>query len=706
MKKLLIITSIVLSMVMLTGNTWASSTKVLINVVQEKGDTVSSALIRETEMIIARELLNRDFDIMTSDDLSAAGGLTRQDVEAARAGGMSELRKAAALNNAAFVVSAKASTRISQEEVLNMQMSKAVTSVAYRIVNTATGRTVDMDSLSFTTAGRSGQESTHSNYRKMSGKLAAIAADKIPSSLSAQDSRQLSSYKASLAPKPAPKPQPAPAPPQPAAPEPKASPPAETAVAMASPEPARPEVQTTPPVSDGPELIILNPPATRGFIPVARQNDITIEGMAIDPGGIAEVRINGEMVPHDNEGRFKQEVALRHGENRVLIMAVNNSGRMATKDLTLDRARDTDPPELVLLRPQVTRGFQVALRPEVKTTVIEGIVRDESDILFVRVNDEDVSFSETGHFLHEINLEDSASSLSIEAADIHGNITRKALEIARGEGSWALSPTMAASGMPGPPGKPVLWGLAIGVSKYTSSSISLKYADQDALKLEKFFKSHEGQSFSEVHFKTLINEDVTRNAIIEGITTHLGKAAPNDVIFIFMAGHGIKHRQSGSYYFMPSDSDFNNLLSAGLRMSDFEESVRILSQNVDKIIVAMDTCHAGALEVGMRSVGGGEDLARAISAASGMYILSASKAGEVSLESHEFRLDPEFTGHGAFTYSLVNAMRGEADYDQDGYVSLNEMFQFVSRQVPRLTNGQQHPYFRMQGTDLPLVRIQ
>ncbi len=705
MKKLLIILLFLLTMVILTGNLWASSPKVLINVVQEKGDTVSSALIRETEMIIARELLNRDFDIMTSDDLSAAGGLTRQDVESARAGGMSELRKAAALNNAAFVISAKADTRISQEEVLGMQMSKAVTSVAYRIVNTATGRTVDMDSISFTTAGRSGQESTHSNYQKMSEELVTIAADKIPSSLSAQDSRQLTSYKASLTPKPAARPQPAPAP-QPAAPEPKPEPPAEIAVAKASPEPAKTEVQTTPPVSDGPELIILNPPATRGFIPVARQSDITIEGMAIDPGGIAEVRINGEMVPHDNEGRFKQEVALRHGENRVLVMAVNTAGRMATKDLTLDRARDTDPPELVILRPQVTRGFQVALRPEVKTTVIEGIVRDESDILFVRVNDQDVSFSETGHFLHEINLEDSTSSLSIEAADIHGNITRKALEIARGEDSWALSPSMAASGMPGPPGKPVLWGLAIGVSKYTSTSISLKYADQDALKLERFFKSHEGKSFSEVHFKTLINENVTRNSIIEGITTHLGKAAPNDIIFIFMAGHGIKHRQSGSYYFMPSDSDFSNLLSTGLRMSDFEESVRILSQNVDKIIVAMDTCHAGALEVGMRSVGGGEDLAGAISAASGMYILSASKAGEVSLESHEFRLDPDFTGHGAFTYSLVHAMRGEADYDQDGYVSLNEMFQFVSRQVPRLTNGQQHPYFRMQGTDLPLVRIQ
>jgi uncharacterized caspase-like protein len=174
-----------------------------------------------------------------------------------------------------------------------------------------------------------------------------------------------------------------------------------------------------------------------------------------------------------------------------------------------------------------------------------------------------------------------------------------------------------------------------------------------------------------------------------------------------VAGHGIKHRQSGSYYFMPSDADFDTVLAKGLRMSDFEESIKILSNNVHKIIVAMDTCHSGALEVGMRSGGGAsEDLAAAISAASGLYILSASKAGEVSMESDQFKLDPKFPGHGAFTFALVEAMRGQADYDKDGYVSVNEMFQFVARQVPRLTKGQQHPYFRMQGTDLPLVGIQ
>ncbi|HOP47944.1 MAG TPA: caspase family protein [Desulfobacteraceae bacterium] len=703
MKKIINLTTL-LSFIMAfyCGTINASTTKVLINVVQEQGEVVSSALIKETEVFMAKQMLSKDFDVITSDDLSAMRGLSSKELDTARAGGIPELRKAAAINGAAFIISAKARTQVNQEEVLNMQMSKAVTSVAYRIINTGSGRTVDMDSLSFSTAGRSGQEATHSNYRKMSLDIAKKATDKLPAKLGGDESRKLANYKASLAPKPVKKPVKAAGPVS----KPVAEPQAKTEVAQAIDNKelnSKDAAEKT--AAKAPELVILNPPATRGFRPVARQKELTIEGLAIDPTGISEVRINGEKVGHDQEGRFKHQVSLGPGENRFLIMAVNTAGRMASKDLAIDRTKDSDPPELVLLRPHVTRGFQVALKPEIDNTVVEGIVKDESEILFVRVNDKDVKLSDSGHFQHEMAIKDSTGNISIETADIHGNITRKSLKIARGEGAWALSSSGSVASA-GPGKKPVLWGLIIGVSKYSSSSINLRYADRDAMELEKFFKTQEGKSFSEIHLKTLVNENVTRNSIIENITTHLGKAAPNDVIFIFLAGHGIKHRQSGSYYFMPSDSDFNNILSTGMRMSDFEESIRILSNNVNKIIVAMDTCHSGALEVGMRSVGGGEDLAGTISAASGLYILSASKAGEVSLESNDFKLGTNSSGHGAFTYSLVNAMRGEADYDRDGYVSVNEVFQFVARQVPRLTNGQQHPYFRMQGTDLPLLKIE
>ncbi len=685
----------------MSGPVAGASTKVLINIVEEQGDAAGAAMIKSSEMLIARELLQHDFEVMTSDELSPRQGLSEKEVSAARSGSMTEMRKAAAFNGAAYILSAKAKTVVSEQDVLNMKMNKAVTSFAYRLVGTAGGKTLDMDSLTFSSASRSPQDAAHGTYQKMSTDIAQRVKAKLPAQLSAKDAKQLAGYKASVTPKPPPiKPKvekPAIMTPV----EPSASP----AIAVAqAPAGHGTEASTTPKTADGPEIVILNPPPTRGFMPVSRQKELKIEGMAIDATGIAEVRINGEKVGHDPEGRFTYPVALRPGENRFLVMAVNTAGRMVSKEVSVDRGKDGEPPDVVLLRPSVTRGFQVALKSDVKKTVVEGIVKDDSELLFLRVNDAEVNISDTGHFVHELAITDAVRNIAIEAADVHGNITRKSLEVARGDDAWVETSsgpgrTGASSGI-----KPVLWGLAIGVSKYSSSAIDLKYADQDALKLEKFFNAQAGKSFSEVHFKTLVNQKVTRNSIIEGITRHLGQAAPDDIIFLFVAGHGIKHRQSGSYYFMPSDADFDTVLAKGLRMSDFEESIKILSNNVNKIIVAMDTCHSGALEVGMRSGGGdSEDLAAAINAASGLYILSASKAGEVSMESDQFKLDPGFSGHGAFTYALVEAMRGAADYDKDGYVSVNEVFQFVARQVPRLTKGQQHPYFRMQGTDLPLV---
>jgi hypothetical protein len=573
-----------------------------------------------------------------------------------------------------------------------MKLSKAVTSFSYRIVAAASGRTVDMDSLTFSSADRAAEKAAHSTYQKLSTEMAQRVQKKLPAKLSDKDSKELASYKKSVTPKPSLKPKV----------EPKTVITPEMDVAQAtSPQPGTESLKQ----SNGPEIVILNPPPTRGFKTVSREKKLNIEGMAVDPTGISEVRINGEKVGYDQEGRFLHPVTLRPGENRFLVMAVNTSGKMVSKEVAIDRDQDSAPPDIVLLRPGVSRGFQVAIKPEVKQTIVEGMVKDDSKLLFVRINDSEIPISETGHFLYEMPVTDATKSISIEAADIFGNIARKSLEVTRGENSWTETSSNPPLSKGGPAVKPVLWGMAIGVSKYSSSAINLQYADQDALNLAKFFQAQAGNSFSEVHFKTLINDQVSRNSIIEGITQHLGMAAPDDIIFLFVAGHGMKHRQSGSYYFMPADADFDTVLSKGLRMSDFEESIKILSKNVNKIIVAMDTCHSGALEVGMRGGDGSEDLAAAMNAASGLFILSASKAGEVSLESDKFDLDPEFTGHGAFTYTLVEAMQGQADYDKDNYVSLNEVFQFVSRQVPRLTNGQQHPYFRMQGTDLPLLKL-
>ena len=65
-------------------------------------------------------------------------------------------------------------------------------------------------------------------------------------------------------------------------------------------------------------------------------------------------------------------------------------------------------------------------------------------------------------------------------------------------------------------------------------------------------------------------------------------------------------------------------------------------------------------------------------------ILTASDANEVSMEKDELN-------HGVFTYYLLEGLRGKADADGDGVITLDEVYKYVSMKVPQATGQDQHP---------------
>jgi uncharacterized caspase-like protein len=73
-----------------------------------------------------------------------------------------------------------------------------------------------------------------------------------------------------------------------------------------------------------------------------------------------------------------------------------------------------------------------------------------------------------------------------------------------------------------------------------------------------------------------------------------------------------------------------------------------------------------------------------IVAGRGKVIITASAANEVSVEKDELQ-------HGVFTYYLLEGLRGAADTDQDGIVTVDEAYSYVSEKVPRATGQEQHP---------------
>ncbi len=627
------------------------------------------------ENMLAKALLNNNYQVMTSSDLVSTKKLSAADIKEATLGNFEMVRKAAILNKANVILNGFIDSEVTYEEVLQMKLTKVVTTLSYKIYKTASGDVMFVDNKVYTDAGKSPKTLFSNTLTMMSEDIAKTITGKIPGKVSGDEIKQIAKLQKKYDAK-------------------------KTAASVSA------KKSLAGNGGNAPQIVIVNPPLGRGFSIAQKKRSVKMEGMVIDRSstGIKFFNINGKPVALDASGGFTYGVELGPGDNSFELAAMSNDGKLVKKEISLSLTDDKIPPKILITQPIITRGFTTIVKdPAASHLTIKGVVEDDTEVLYINVNGKKAVIDKDGKFSSDVAFSPGETKINIVSADIFGNTTKKEFQVSKGKRGLTTSMTKDAN--PTTAYKPVLWGLAIGVSKYSTSMLDLKYAANDVRSIVDFFEKQSGKLFSEVHFKMLIDKKVTRDNIINSITTHLGKAGPDDVVFIFVAGHGIKHRQTGSYYFVPYDADNDTIVSKGLRMSDFEESVNILSKNVNKVIIAMDTCHSGAMEIGLRGGMSTENIAETLKQASGLYILSASKGGEASMEGEKFKLDRSDSGHGVFTYALLRGMQGKANYDNDMYISLNELFQYVSREVPKLTDGRQHPYLKVSGTDMPLILL-
>ncbi len=219
------------------------------------------------------------------------------------------------------------------------------------------------------------------------------------------------------------------------------------------------------------------------------------------------------------------------------------------------------------------------------------------------------------------------------------------------------------------------WALIIGVSSYTHMP-ALRFPDDDAYRLFAFLKSPQGGAIPDERIRILIDEDATKSGIIKAMNDLFLRAGSNDLVVLYFSGHGLP----GS--FLPIDYDgVNNTLT-------HTEIKRMLDRSPAgyKLCLA-DACHSGGL-LAARGEGLPNLLTRyyenLASSRKGTALIMSSKAEETSLESSGLR-------QGVFSHFLLRGMKGEADVDMDGVVRVQELFQYVAKQVKAYTGNQQSP---------------
>lgn len=246
-----------------------------------------------------------------------------------------------------------------------------------------------------------------------------------------------------------------------------------------------------------------------------------------------------------------------------------------------------------------------------------------------------------------------------------------------------------------------LWFLGVGVKNYQPPDQNLDYPDRDVLELAKMLQTQQGVLYGQVNVKTLINGQATVRDIKVEMNRFLKQASSQDVIIVFLAGHGVQGSDQ-ELYFVAHDSNMEEPFT-GLELQDFADFLE-RRPPTQKAIFLMDCCHAGSFGQTAKKRGNGltaDEAVKLISEGTGTLVFASSTGRESSLEHEKWR-----GGHGAFTASLLEGLEGSADGvsgSGDGYVSIIELASYVSRQVPKLTDGAQHPTMRMENVrDFPV----
>ena len=276
----------------------------------------------------------------------------------------------------------------------------------------------------------------------------------------------------------------------------------------------------------------------------------------------------------------------------------------------------------------------------------------------------------------------------------------------------------------GPKPERDLYLIAIGTSSYKDNRFDLSYPVKDARDLVKLMTSNEKGLYENIIVDSLYNENVTADNIT-GLRTTLEKSKPNDVVVVFVAGHGVLD-ENFDYYFGTHDIDFTAPSEKGLAYEKLEHIMDGIKAN--KKILIMDTCHSGEVDkddvfvsndteekeeenqedISFRAVGTAvkEDQTKAtptrlagelfndLRKGTGATVISSAGGVEFAMESDKWK-------NGLFTYCMLNGLTNRtADLDEDGKIMLLELQEYVVNKVSALSHGRQVPNSRIKNIEL------
>lgn len=381
-------------------------------------------------------------------------------------------------------------------------------------------------------------------------------------------------------------------------------------------------------------------------------------------------------------------VPLKEGENRITLIASNEakqSSEMIKVNYTAPEVSPiiVSPPKVEILTPLEAETNASSVRLKI---LVEFIL--ELKDLKVKINGKEVKLRGK-HIISkekakidveaEVDLEEGMNEIEVLAFNKRGTGSRKE--------SIRYNPITKSL-------YNQLWAVVIGINNYKDRNIEdLSYAVRDAKAIEKLLREH----FHFDHVMALYEHNAARENILRAFSTELKAAQEEDGIFIFFSGHGCTGEgiQGGPLgYIVPVDGTFDEkeFYVRNIPMS----LIREISQTIQAkhIYYVMDCCYGGLLLTrGPKQKKPSEkadySFLKSLTKKPVRQVLTAGGKGQPVLDSGS-------GGHSVFTGVLIEALQGEADFNQDGFITAEELNFYVRQRVhtTAIDMVRGHPIYR------------
>ena len=243
-----------------------------------------------------------------------------------------------------------------------------------------------------------------------------------------------------------------------------------------------------------------------------------------------------------------------------------------------------------------------------------------------------------------------------------------------------VPPVQESSDLPAPKqpdvyGKGKRWALIVGINEYedTLSYGQLKVCTQDA---KAIYTQLIAGGFKEPNIRLLADQRSQAQAplrenILATLQNIVRMTEPDDLLLFYFSGHG--EAELSESYLIPRNGRGVALHDTAVAISRVKEIIGTAKAKAK--VLLLDACHSGAnIQAKGKRPMSAEFINNVFKEAAGLAILSSCKEGQYSYEWPEKQCS-------AFTYYLIEALQGNADNDEKGFVTVQDVNRYITHSV-------------------------